>query len=250
MDLYGQTRSHLARDHALIEPGSFVTAPLPGWDKTQGVTLISPRIGAQFKQYLAIMEPGGVAGPTLAGVERLIYVLEGSVNVRLAGADERILTTGGFVFSPAGEILSLRASLPSRLNVFEKRFVVRNGLPLPRRVIGREQDIDGVPFMGDPAARLQTLLPDEAGYDMAVNVFRFDPGATLPFVEMHVMEHGLIMLQGQGVYRLSDRWYPVRAGDVIWMAPYCPQWFVATGKEPAAYLYYKDVNRDPIEAMP
>ena len=56
MDLYGQTRSYLARDHALIEPGSFVTSPLPGWDKTQGITLISPRMGARFKQYLAMME--------------------------------------------------------------------------------------------------------------------------------------------------------------------------------------------------
>jgi (S)-ureidoglycine aminohydrolase len=35
----------------------------------------------------------------------------------------------------------------------------------------------------------------------------------------------------------------VAAGDVIWMAPYCPQWFVAMGKSPASYLYYKDVNR-------
>jgi (S)-ureidoglycine aminohydrolase len=58
------------------------------------------------------------------------------------------------------------------------------------------------------------------------------------------------MIAGQGVYRLSDHWYPVRASDVIWMAPFCPQWFVAMGKEPAGYLYYKDVNRDPIEGAP
>jgi (S)-ureidoglycine aminohydrolase len=31
------------------------------------------------------------------------------------------------------------------------------------------------------------------------------------------------------------------------MAPFCPQWFVAMGKGPASYLYYKDVNRDPME---
>ncbi|MEP6663631.1 MAG: (S)-ureidoglycine aminohydrolase, partial [Verrucomicrobiota bacterium] len=29
-------------------------------------------------------------------------------------------------------------------------------------------------------------------------------------------------------------------------APYCPQWFVAMGKTPASYIYYKDVNRAPI----
>ena len=39
---------------------------------------------------------------------------------------------------------------------------------------------------------------------------------------------------------------PVKAGDVIWMASYCPQWFVAMGKTPASYIYYKDVNRDPM----
>ena len=52
------------------------------------------------------------------------------------------------------------------------------------------------------------------------------------------------------MYRLSDAWYPVQQGDVIWMAPYCPQWFVAMGKGPARYLYYKDVNRDPFQSAP
>jgi (S)-ureidoglycine aminohydrolase len=53
-------------------------------------------------------------------------------------------------------------------------------------------------------------------------------------------------LKGQGIYRLDGDWHPVAAGDVIWMAPYCPQWFVAMGKTPASYIYYKDVNRAPL----
>jgi (S)-ureidoglycine aminohydrolase len=73
----------------------------------------------------------------------------------------------------------------------------------------------------------------------------FAPGTPLPFVETHVMEHGLLMLGGGGIYRLGDHWYPVTQGDAIWMGPYCPQWFAALGKEPAKYLLYKDVNRDP-----
>jgi (S)-ureidoglycine aminohydrolase len=89
------------------------------------------------------------------------------------------------------------------------------------------------------------LLPLDERYDMAVNIFTYQPGATLPFVETHIMEHGLLMLSGQGIYRLEGNHYPVTAGDVIWMAPYCPQWFVAMGDEPASYLYYKDVNRLP-----
>jgi (S)-ureidoglycine aminohydrolase len=97
---------------------------------------------------------------------------------------------------------------------------------------------------------LKTFLPQEPAFDLAVNLFNFRPGAALPLVEVHVMEHGLLMLDGQGVYRLADSWYPVQQGDVIWMAPYCPQWFVAMGKGPARYLYYKDVNRDPLETCP
>ena len=100
--------------------------------------------------------------------------------------------------------------------------------------------------MGDEDARLQTLLPESPAFDMAVNIFTYQPGATLPQVEIHVMEHGLQMLSGMGVYRLSDSYYPVAEGDVIWMASYCPQWFVAMGKQPASYIYYKDVHRDPL----
>ena len=46
--------------------------------------------------------------------------------------------------------------------------------------------------------------------------------------------------------RLGDRWYPVSAGDFIWMAPYCLQWFGALGKVPAKYLIYKPWNRHPL----
>jgi (S)-ureidoglycine aminohydrolase len=60
------------------------------------------------------------------------------------------------------------------------------------------------------------------------------------------MEHGLYMRAGQGVYRLGEKWYPVQAGDTIWMASYCPQWFVAMGKTGASYVYYKDIHRDPL----
>jgi (S)-ureidoglycine aminohydrolase len=71
----------------------------------------------------------------------------------------------------------------------------------------------------------------------------FQPGATLPMVEVHVMEHGLLMLAGAGIYRLGNNWYSVAEGDFIWMAPYLPQWYGALGKTPTKYLIYKDWNR-------
>ena len=74
----------------------------------------------------------------------------------------------------------------------------------------------------------------------------YQPGASLSQVEVHVIEHGLLMLEGGGIYRLGDAWYPVTAGDFIWMAPFCPQWFGALGRQPAKYLIYKDWNRHPL----
>ncbi len=248
MDLFGTTRSRVARDHALICPDNHVRSPLPGWAKTACVILIAPPMGARFTHYLAVMEPGATAAPPPAGVERVVYVLDGAVTVTPPGQPSTTLGAGGFAFLPAGSKHTIDAPAAARLNVFDKRFTPRLEVPATKPIIGHERDVEGVPFMGDPDARLQVLLPDEPAYDLAVNVFRFHPGAALPLVEIHVMEHGLLMLEGQGVYRLGDDWYPVKAGDVIWMRSFCPQWFVAMGKGPAAYLYYKDVNRDPLGA--
>ncbi|HTK78081.1 MAG TPA: (S)-ureidoglycine aminohydrolase [Gemmataceae bacterium] len=246
MDLFGSTRSRVARDHALICPDSFVRAPLPGWSKAQGIMLIAPQMGARFTQFFALMESGGAAAPAAGGVERVLFVLEGSVVIQPPRAKEQVLTAGGYVYVPPDADMPLRAQTAARLNVFEKRYVPLGRVKPPSLVFGREEDVEGLPFHGDPNARLQTLLPDDPVFDLAMNVFTYQPGAALPQVEVHVMEHGLLMLDGQGVYRLGDDWYPARQGDVIWMAPYCPQWFVAMGKTPARYLYYKDVNRDPL----
>jgi (S)-ureidoglycine aminohydrolase len=249
MDLFGTTRSRLHRTHAILTPESFVRSDLPGWERSQAVILISPQIGAQFVQYLALMEPGGRASAPPAGVERVLYVLEGEIAFACPGSDESVLEPGGFAFFPAGAAVQIRALAQSRLNIFEKKYVSRPDAPYPDLIAGNESQVVGAPFLGDPDAVLKVLLPTDPRFDLAVNVFTFQPGAALPLVEMHVMEHGLLMLEGQGIYRLDEEWYPVRQGDVIWMAPYCPQWFVAMGKTPARYLYYKDVNRGPMEEL-
>jgi (S)-ureidoglycine aminohydrolase len=249
MNVFGSTRSTVRTNHALIAPDSFVRSPLPGWTQTQGVILISPQLGARFSQYLALMDAGAESGPSLPGIERMVYVLEGEVTVLAAKLPVVKLLSGGYAFVPADSDVTLRARTTSQVNVFEKRYLPLTGVVLPQLVAGQEQDVQGVPFLGDPDAQLQTLLPAESAFDLAVNIFTYRPGATLPMVEVHVMEHGLLMLQGQGIYRLGKAWYPVRQGDVIWMAPYCPQWFVAMGKGPARYLYYKDVNRDPLQGL-
>jgi (S)-ureidoglycine aminohydrolase len=127
--------------------------------------------------------------------------------------------------------------------VIEKAYQPLPGVETPQILIGNERAISGQPLMGDEALQVRTLLPADVAFDMAVNTMTFEPGASLPMVECHVMEHGLLMLEGGGIYRLNERWYPVTAGDFIWMGSYCPQWFGALGKTPARYLIYKDWNR-------
>ena len=250
MNVFGSTRSSVRKDHALIAPDSFVRSALPGWDHTEVVILISPQMGARFLQYLALMGPGASAAAAPPGFGRVVFVLDGEVMLQAGREAAHLLAPGGYAFLPADAEVRLRAKAPSRLNIFEKRYLPLAGVTPPRVLVGREQAVEGMPFLGDPDALLKTLLPTEPAFDLAVNLFTFKPGAALPLVEVHVMEHGLLMLEGQGVYRLADAWYPVQQGDVIWMAPYCPQWFVAMGKTPARYLYYKDVNRDPSQMRP
>ena len=155
-----------------------------------------------------------------------------------------------FAWLPPEDYYELAVAAGAILLVFEKQYEPLAGAAVPQRVIGTLSDAPKEPFLGDPDAMLATLLPVEPEFDMAVNVFSFQPGTTLPFVETHVMEHGLYMKEGQGVYRLGDHWYPVQTGDTIWMASYCPQWFVAMGKESASYIYYKDIHRDPADPAP
>lgn len=54
------------------------------------------------------------------------------------------------------------------------------------------------------------------------------------------------MLEGQGIYRLAEEFMSVKAGDVIYMAPFVPQWYAALKPGRTRYLIYKDVNRDPL----
>ena len=72
-------------------------------------------------------------------------------------------------------------------------------------------------------------------------------GTSLPLEQrVHGRRPTLGVLEGSFVYRLGDAWYPVRAGDAIWMGPFCPQWACAYGTGPSTYLLYKDWNRDPL----
>ena len=245
MSPFGHTRTVVSTRHALIAPDGHVPSTFPGWASATAFVMLSPGMGADITQMLVTFGPiRGTATFPSDIYEHAIYVETGECGVELPEQTISLKTTG-FIFIPSETLFTLHGNESTRVTVFRKVFEMDPDLEPPPMIHGHASNIPGEPFLGNPRALLQTLLPIDPRYDLAMNIFTYQPGATLPFVETHIMEHGLLMLSGQGIYRLEESYYPVTAGDAIWMAPYCPQWFVAMGDEPASYLYYKDVHRLP-----
>jgi (S)-ureidoglycine aminohydrolase len=207
---------------------------------------IGPALGARFTEYTAEFEPGGELGSTPA--QRFIFVIDGNVKLETEGKSSA-LGARGYAFLPEGLQHRVAATKVSRVAVIEKPYQAVDSVEPPRLIASSEDAVSSHPLADDLSLQVKCLLPDEMSFDFAVNTMVYQPGASLSMVEMHVMEHGLIMLEGGGIHRLGDSWYPVTAGDFIWMGPWCPQWFGAIGKAPAKYLIYKDWNRHPLAGL-
>ncbi len=243
MHKLGQTRSAHQRNHVLFTPDTFVRTTLPGMKNASAIVHIGPALGAAFTEYTAEFEPKGELGHT--GAQRFLYVMEGAVALEAKGK-RHDLSPGGYAYLPEGFSHRVVAKEKSRVVVIEKHYERIEKTEPPRLLVSSEDAVSSHALDGDSDLQVKCLLPDEPQFAFAVNTMVYQPGAALSMVEMHVMEHGLIMLEGSGIYRLGDSWYPVAAGDFIWMGPWCPQWFGAIGKVPAKYLIYKDWNRHPL----
>jgi (S)-ureidoglycine aminohydrolase len=241
MNRLGSTRTVVTRTYALLAPDGHVGSVLPGWSHCKAVVLASAALGARFSQYLITCESEGRGEGDTGDDSWFFFLVEGAATINGVA-----LSRGGFAYVPPEQhYLVERTKSSAVLLAFRKRYEALGSLAPRPFFTGQEHEVVEVPFLGDPHARLKILIPDDLAADMAVNIFTYDPGATLPFVETHVMEHGILFLAGGGVYRLDADWHPVTTGDAIWIAAYCAQWFIAAGPEPARYIYYKDVNRLP-----
>jgi (S)-ureidoglycine aminohydrolase len=239
----GETRSSQQRNHLLLTADTFVRTALPGMKGCAAIVHAGPAMGAQFTQYTAEFEAGGELGGTPA--QRFLFALEGQLKLEVDGR-QRELGARGYAYLPEGLNHRVVATKSSRAEIIEKRYQRLASVDSPAAIVSSEDAVSSHPLGDDPDLQVKCLLPDTMNFDFAVNTMVYQPGAALSMVEMHVMEHGLLMLEGGGIYRLGDWWYPITAGDFIWMGPWCPQWFGAIGKVPAKYLIYKDWNRHPL----
>jgi (S)-ureidoglycine aminohydrolase len=245
MEISALTRSVVKSNHAVISPDGYINSSVPGWTNCTVNVIINEDMGANLCQtFITCKADTKLVGKTKVS-QVFFYVVEGSISTTVSG-ETKTLTKGQFVYVPIEKEYTFQnATEGTQILTFHKVYEFLEEYNVPAVIFGDAANVPGPEYLGDPALRLQVLLPDDHSFDMAVNIFTYDSGGHLPTVETHIMEHGLMYLQGQGVYMLDEHWYPIKKGDSIWMAPYCQQWFTAMGKEPAVYIYYKNVNRFP-----
>lgn len=246
------------RSRSVTKPGSYsvliqadrVDSTLPNWRNTDAKIMTTPALGAKFTEIeLVIHAGGGTKQPVDDGLEHFLFVLEGEATFELAGQAHE-LTEGGTIWLPPNHPYSLtnNSAADTRMLWLRRRYIEVEGIAIPDPIITNEKDVEAAP---EDTYVEKHLIPydDELGYDMAFNLLIFEPGTHFGFVESHIMEHGLYMLDGRGFYYLNGDMHEVMKDDYIYMAPFCPQYFAATGWETGRYILYKDCNRDYIDEL-
>jgi (S)-ureidoglycine aminohydrolase len=246
-------RSVFTEAYAVIPRREFsdiVTSFLPHWEKTRLWIIARPLSGfaETFSQYIMEVQPGGGSDRPEpdAGAEGVLFVVEGTIAVTVAGKTHS-LAPGGYAFLPPSSGWTLRndGGGTARFHWIRKAYEFADGLQAPEPLFLDENDIAPTP-MPDTDGRWATTRfvdPADLRHDMHVTVVTLQPGGVIPFPETHVMEHGLYVLEGKAVYRLNQDWVEVEAGDFMWLRAFCPQACYAGGPGPFRYLLYKDVNR-------
>jgi (S)-ureidoglycine aminohydrolase len=180
------------------------------------------------------------------GAEAVLFVMEGSLNLTLAGKTHE-MAPGGYAFIPPATSWSVTnaGQGAARFHWIRKAYEAVNGIAPPVAFVTNERDIalDPMPGTNGVWASTRFVAGDDLRHDMHVNIVTFEPGGVIPFMETHVMEHGLYVLEGKAVYRLNQDWVEVEAGDFMWLRAFCPQACYAGGPGRFRYLLYKDVNR-------
>ena len=75
----------------------------------------------------------------------------------------------------------------------------------PTLVVGRT-DAQALVDVSPEVFELRKLLPTTPEYDFNMHVMDFQPGEFLMVKEIHYNQHGLLLMEGQGIYRLADKW--------------------------------------------
>jgi (S)-ureidoglycine aminohydrolase len=239
--------------YAVLPKGTMrdiVTSFLPGWASTRLWVLARPMTGfaETFSQYIMEVAPGGgsEAPESDPQAQGALFVVEGTAALTVNG-EAHALFPGGFAYLPPGARWTLhnKGMDTLRFHWIRKAWQPAPGLEAPDPLVLNEADITPSAMPGTEGRWSTTRFmdPGDLRHDMHVTIVTLEPGAVIPFLETHVMEHGLYVLEGKAVYRLNQDWVEVEAGDFMWLRAFCPQACYAGGPGRFRYLLYKDVNR-------
>jgi (S)-ureidoglycine aminohydrolase len=250
------SRGAKADAYHLVTPQNRAVSALPELAATVVVKLVTPRRApAAFAQYLLELAPGGGTATAPVAIdgrfEHALYGLDGAA-VLVADGRTHVLGSGRFAYVPPGtgvELDNPAGGEPASVLWFKRPYEPVAGLTPPRPCFGDQDGIDEPEY--SPGLFRTVLFGDgDPRSDFVLIRMRFEPGVDLAMTELHEEEHGLYMTAGSGTYLLGADIHQVHAGDFIYMAPYCPQSFVADPVQGAEYLLYKDANRSGFRPDP
>ena len=248
-------RAVFTEAYAVIPRGvmrDIVTSCLPHWSKTRLWIIARPLSGfaETFSHYIMEVAPGGGSDrpDTDPRAQSVLFMVEGHTALTIGDA-RHVLKKGGYAYLPAGASwrLANEGEAPAKFHWIRKAYEAVDGIERPDAFVASEADVPLRAMAGTDGkwATQRFVEPDDLRHDMHVNIVTFEPGAIIPFLETHVMEHGLYVLEGKAVYKLNRDWVEVEAGDYMWLRAFCPQACYAGGPGRFRYLLYKDVNRHP-----
>jgi (S)-ureidoglycine aminohydrolase len=234
-----------------------VVSRWPHWRGTRGWILARPLTGfaETFSWYVVEVTPGGGSDRPEPdpGAEAVLFVVDGTLRLTIDGIDH-VLGPGGYAFLPPGTRWTATGDddATTTFHWVRKAYEPVDGIDVPEPFVTHESDVAVDPMPGtDGAWGTQRFVGvDDVRHDMQVNIVTFEPGGAIPFPETHVMEHGLYVLEGKGMYLLNRDWVEVQAGDFMWLRAFCPQACYAGGPGRFRYLLYKDVHRHPALRLP
>ena len=252
-DSIGSGRSIFKTAYAVIPQEvmkDIVVSYFPNWNLCRAWVLSRPMTGFSetFSQsIIEICPEGGSKKPESdPRAECVIFVLDGKLELTLSNKNY-ILTPGSYVFIPPDYNWTIfnHSKEPARLIWIRKIYNVAEDIEKPEPFVKNEKDLKPIPMpdTGGVWSTTRFVDPLDLRHDMHVNIVSIEPGGVIPFMETHVMEHGIYILQGKGIYNLNMDSVEVGAGDFIWLRAFCPQSCYAGGSETFRYLLYKDVNR-------
>jgi len=247
------TRAVVTEAYTFIPAGcqtDIVSSRLPFWDNTLAWVIAKPLacFASTFSHYLVEVSTGGGTDKpeTFDGIEHVLFVTNGELNVTING-DSQSVTAGGYVYLPPNATWAAHnhAVDTAEFHWIRKQYEQVDGLDYPDAFVTHEDKVEAIamPDTNNGWTTKRFVDTDDVRHDMHVNIVKFEPGVVIPFMETHVMEHGLYVLEGKGAYKLNQDWVEVEAGDYMWLRAFCPQACYGAGDSPFRYLLYKDVNR-------